>query len=110
MRAVDGRIIQARQPQQLPHDLGVGAAVEVVAVDGAGLAVHLQQRPPHRTGPGAVGGDERAIDVEEDQAFHRTPPDRSMASATASAAMAPRASMRAGEVTASHGRWARRRT
>src|SRR5262249_44138273 len=71
---VDGRLpgfdrlrADARLTEQIPDDLRVGRATEVVAVDGAGRAVDVTQSLLERPTPRAAGREQGAVDVEEDE-------------------------------------------
>src|SRR5437868_2360732 len=59
------------QLEQLAHDLGIGLAVEPVPIDGAGGTHFVQQRAMDCPPSGAVGPQERAVNIKEDQT-HRS--------------------------------------
>ena len=60
------RILMAFDAHQLAHDLRIGLAVEVVIVR-AGAAEHLAQRAMDGALAGAVGEQDGAVDVEENE-------------------------------------------
>ena len=53
--------------QQLAHDLRVGFPVEAIGIDGAGGAHFLEQGSLNGSASGAVGPEQRSVDVEQDQ-------------------------------------------
>ena len=67
-----GRVGIAGAPQvgQVAHDAGIGAAVEAVVAELALDAVHVVDGAPDGATAGAVGVDQRAVDVEEGETLH----------------------------------------
>ncbi len=57
----------AGQRQQLAHDLRIGLPVEAVGLDGPGGTGLVDERALDRPAPGAVGPQERPIDVEQNE-------------------------------------------
>mgnify|MGYP001547090000 FL=1 len=61
---------QAVGPENLARDPGIGAAAELDAGEGAGDAEFVAQRGEQRAFAGAVGEDERAVDIPEKKRVH----------------------------------------
>src|SRR6266480_7093999 len=57
----------AREREQVAHDLRIGLAVEAVALDRARGARLVEQRALNRPPARAVGPEQGAVDVEEDE-------------------------------------------
>src|SRR2546427_12831630 len=75
------RVLRARMPrerQEVPHDLWVGLPVEAVGVDGSRGTGLVHQGTLDRPAAGAVGPEERAIDVEQDELHGANIIDRGM--------------------------------
>ena len=67
-----GRVRLARAPQrgEVADDAGVRAPVERVVAELALHPVHIPDGAQDRAPAGAVGVDERTVDVKEDEAVH----------------------------------------
>ena len=89
--AADDRLGVARAPQvgEVADDARVGAPVEGVVAELALDAVHVADGAHDRAAAGAVGVDQRAVDVEEDEAV-AWPGQYSRTAGPASAAAARR--------------------
>ena len=64
----------ARQREEVAHDLRIGLPVEPVALDRPRGARLVDERAVNRPPPGAVGPEEGAVDVEEDELHARKIP------------------------------------
>ena len=60
------RVGQARGLQRFRHEIGIGAAAEVLALERVGDAEGLVERARHGAQPGAAAQEQGAVDVEED--------------------------------------------
>src|SRR5207253_7544161 len=56
-----------RERQEITHDLRIGLPVEAVGLDGPGGTGLVDERALDRPAPGAVGPQERPIDVEQNE-------------------------------------------
>jgi len=57
----------AREREELPHDLGVGLPIEAVGRDRSGRTRLVAQRAMNGASSGAIGPEERTVDVEQDE-------------------------------------------
>src|SRR2546422_1958021 len=56
-----------RERQEITHDLRIGLPIEAVALDGPRSTGLVEERALDRPAPGAVGPQERPIDVEQNE-------------------------------------------
>src|SRR5690606_19800596 len=69
-----GAVREPRRAQDLPRDLRVRLPVEGARRDGPGGAEHFQEGAMERAARRTVRAEQRAVDVEQDQASHAVLP------------------------------------
>src|SRR5581483_11818308 len=81
--AVDVLVVMTGEPHQLAHDLRIGLPVEAVILRARG-AEHFDQRAVNRAAARAVGEQDRAVDVKQNELHVRvsTRPPRMPAAPT----------------------------
>src|SRR5207249_5601928 len=65
------RVRVSRERQEIPHDLRIGLPIEPVGLDGPRRTGFVEECALNGAAAGAVGPQERAIDVEQDE-LHET--------------------------------------